>query len=72
MKRCLGDSVYAEWDGGQIKLTTEGNVALTSTIYLDIGSLKNLFDFYEKIRALKKNLDDSYLELDLDENGKNR
>ena len=45
----LGDSVYAEFDGCDIKLTTTNGLEDTNTIYLDPDVQVNLVKFVERI-----------------------
>lgn len=47
-KQYLGDAVYVEFDGYQIKLTVSDGVYDTDTIYLDLGVMKSLIEYYEK------------------------
>lgn len=41
----LGDSVYCEWDGNQLILTTENNGAIGNRICMDDRVLSALEDF---------------------------
>ena len=41
-KRYLGDGVYAEYDGYQIKLTAENGLRVTDTIYLDPNVMEEI------------------------------
>lgn len=45
----LGDAVYAEWDGYQIKLFTSNGITAIDTIYLDPKVQVNLVRFIEEI-----------------------
>jgi len=44
-KTYLGDGVYADWDRGNLKLTTENGVEATNTIYLELEVLAKLMEF---------------------------
>jgi hypothetical protein len=47
-KEYLGDSVYAEWDGVGIVLTTENRCGSSNTIYLEPEVLKALIEYAER------------------------
>ncbi len=53
MKDYLGDSVYAEFDGSGIILTTENGLASdpSNTIYLEPEVLRALVRFEERAKA---------------------
>lgn len=57
-KTYLGDGVYSEFDGWQIKLTTEnGSLQTTNTIYLEPEVATNLVEHIRRIslyRGLKE------------------
>ena len=57
-KTYLGDGVYSEFDGHQIKLTTEnGSLVPTNTIYLEPEVVLNLINHINRIsiyRSLKR------------------
>lgn len=44
-KRYLGDSVYANFDGYRIILTTENDFESSNTIYLEPGAIEALVDY---------------------------
>lgn len=44
-KQYLGDGVYADWDRGMLKLTTEDGLKETNTIYLEADVITALEDF---------------------------
>jgi len=46
-KAYLGDGVYIEMTPAGFVLTTENGVAVTNTIHLDMGTLKNLMEWIE-------------------------
>lgn len=50
MKQYLGDSVYAEFDGFQIKLTTENGFGPSNTIFMESGVVSSFFEFVERIK----------------------
>jgi len=43
----LGDSVYAHFDGYQIKLTTENGYGASNTIYLDPSVVRSLSEYID-------------------------
>jgi hypothetical protein len=49
-KQYLGDGVYVNHDGYQIKLTAENGIAATDTIYLEPSVLQNLFNYAERLK----------------------
>jgi hypothetical protein len=49
-KEYLGDSVYAEFDGEGIRLTTDNGYGPTNTIYIDGEVYASLVMFVERIR----------------------
>lgn len=50
MKTYLGDSVYAEFDGCGIVLTTENGMGPSNTIVLEPEVLRALNEFVERIK----------------------
>jgi hypothetical protein len=44
-KTYLGDAVYAQWDRGMLKLTTEDGIMETNTIYLEPEVITALLDY---------------------------
>lgn len=46
----LGDSVYAEYDGYHVVLTTENGFGPTNTIYLEEGVLEALNAYVERLK----------------------
>lgn len=48
-KAYLGDSVYIEFDGVQIILTTENGERASNTIYLERGMCEGLIEFFRKV-----------------------
>jgi hypothetical protein len=50
MKAYLGDSVYAEFDGFGIVLTTENGMGASNTIVLEPDVLRALNEFVERIK----------------------
>lgn len=50
MKSYLGDSVYAEFDGFGITLTTENGLGPTNTIVLEPEVLRSLNEFSERTK----------------------
>jgi hypothetical protein len=53
MKEYLGDSVYAEFDGYQITLTTENDLANdpSNTIFLEPAVVAALQEFIKKVKG---------------------
>ena len=47
-KQYLGDGVYANFDGYQVKLTASDGVYDTDKIYLNPEVMKSLIEYYEK------------------------
>lgn len=47
-KQYLGDGVYADFDGYQVKLTVSDGVYDTDKIYLNPEVMKSLIEYYEK------------------------
>ena len=59
-KEYLGDAVYAEFDGWQIKLTTSNGLYNTNEIFLEPAVLRALLNYVRRIcneqrRALEEN-----------------
>lgn len=55
MKAYIGDSVYAEFNGEYIILTTEnGDGRMSNTIYLDQSTIEAFLMFVEKSRTIKE------------------
>jgi hypothetical protein len=48
----LGDSVYAEWEAGMVKLTSENGFGPSNTIFLEPEVLEALARFVEAGRRL--------------------
>jgi len=55
IKDYLGDSVYANYDGYHIWLTTNNGFGATNTIALEPSVYDALIRFNEKIKQLKSN-----------------
>jgi len=53
----LGDSVYAEWDGQGITLTTEDGVMATNNIYLEPEVFSALVEYADSTEEEKLNLE---------------
>ncbi len=53
----VGDSVYAEFDGTHIALTTENGLTTdpSNTIFLDQNTMEALFNFVERIKREQTN-----------------
>jgi len=51
MKAYLGDSVYVDYDGYALILTTENGMGPSNTIYLEPSVYYSLFEY---VRALKE------------------
>lgn len=49
MKRYLGDSVYADFDGYNIILTTDNGMGPSNTIILEPSVFQSLLTFKERI-----------------------
>ncbi len=47
IKTYLGDSVYAEFDGGMVCLTTNNGYGIINTIYLELEVYKALVSFVQ-------------------------
>ena len=47
-KDYIGDSVYAEWDGGALILTTDNGLGASNTIVMDPETLLALQRFLER------------------------
>ena len=45
----LGDSVYADYDGYHVVLTTENGFGPSNTICLDGGVLRSMLDYLERL-----------------------
>ncbi|MGH7849625.1 MAG: hypothetical protein ACREOP_04950 [Thermodesulfobacteriota bacterium] len=43
----IGDSVYADFDGFNLILTTENGYGPSNTIYLEPGLLRKIVDYYQ-------------------------
>jgi hypothetical protein len=50
-KKYLGDGVYADFDGYQIKLTAENGISATDTIYLEPAVLEALNRYVEALKT---------------------
>lgn len=57
-KDYLGDGVYVEYDGYQIKLTTFDGISTTNTIYLEPSVLKSFDYFRGRIQAPSSAIDE--------------
>lgn len=62
MKAYLGDSVYAEYDGAHVVLTTENGEGPSNTIYLDGYVMQELIEFVDKIRRSNMSEEEDLLE----------
>lgn len=51
-KTYLGDSVYVEFDGFGLTLTTENGIGASNTIYLEPGIFDALTDYVEHLKAV--------------------
>ena len=51
MKTYLGDSVYADFDGFHVVLTTENGFGPTNTIYLEDSVIARLEDFLNRLKS---------------------
>ena len=58
IKDYLGDSVYAEYDGDGIVLTTDNGYGAINIIYLESGTFDALIRFVKNIKNAKENLAD--------------
>ena len=47
----LGDGLYADYDGFQIRLWASDGVTMTNEVFLDPYVLQNLIIFAERLRA---------------------
>ena len=47
-KQYLGDSVYADFDGWQICLTTENGIGASNTVYLEDQVIQSFMRYVEK------------------------
>jgi len=52
-KRYIGDSVYADYDGHMLVLTTENGLGPSNTIHLEPQVLEALFLYVEKTYGVK-------------------
>jgi hypothetical protein len=52
LKRCIGASVYADFDGHRIVLTTENKHKPTNTIYMEPDVLKLFVEWVIWLRAV--------------------
>lgn len=50
-KDYLGDSVYAEWDGNRIILTTENGLGPSNVIYLEPEVIAALESYLGRVKA---------------------
>jgi hypothetical protein len=50
----MGDSVYADWDGINIVLTTENDGTASNTIYIDDQVWAHLVDYIDSLRRKAK------------------
>jgi hypothetical protein len=51
LKQYLGDSVYADWDGYHVVLTTENGMEVSNTICLDVSVLREFHNYILWLRA---------------------
>jgi hypothetical protein len=51
VKTYLGDSVYADFDGFHVVLTTENGFGPTNTIYLEDSVIARLEDFLNRLKS---------------------
>jgi hypothetical protein len=51
-KEYLGDSVYVNYDGYYVVLTTEDGTNIHDTIFLEPKVLQNLLDYYKKLQNM--------------------
>jgi len=49
-KSYLGDSVYADFDGWQVKLTTENGELPDNTIYLEPAVVEAFLQYIERLK----------------------
>lgn len=49
MKEYLADGVYAEWDGQQLKITTENGIETTNEIYLEPYTYASLVSYWKRV-----------------------
>lgn len=52
-KEYLGDSVYVEFDGFMLKLTTENGFGPSNTIYLEPPVYSALMEYVERLKGEK-------------------
>lgn len=50
-KRYIGDGVYIEFNGYQLKLTTEDGISVTNEIYLEPSVFDSLEIYVQEIKA---------------------
>lgn len=55
LKSYLGDSVYADFDGFGITLTTENGHGPSNEIYIEPQILKALNEYYQRVTAQPQN-----------------
>jgi hypothetical protein len=53
MKEYLGDSVYADFDGFQIVLTTENGYGATNTIYMEPDVVAAFLKYKERVDIMR-------------------
>jgi hypothetical protein len=53
-KTYLGDSVYVDYDGEYIVLTTENYATPSNIIYLDTHVYLSLLDYVERMKKLRE------------------
>lgn len=53
-KEYLGDGVYAEFEDGMIKVTTEDGISVTNTVYLERSVYDALIRFAEATTGWEK------------------
>lgn len=62
-KLYLGDSVYADFDGYHIVVTTENWYGPTNTVFLEFAAFMNLIKYGEKMFNLKGNKNENNTDL---------
>lgn len=56
MKNYLGDSVYAEFDGYDVILTTENGVQISNTIVLEPNIIHALVEFISRCKNVREEI----------------
>jgi hypothetical protein len=52
-KTYVGDGVYADWNRGELILTTEDGIRVTNVIVLEPTVLQSLIDYLRHVRAIR-------------------